>query len=324
MGSVSDYIRRHHLAVVALFFSISGSAVAVQGNNTIDSGDIKPRNVKRSDLARNSVNSAKVLDGSLFSEDFAPGQLPVGPQGPEGPQGPPGAAGASGDGASAAVLELEGAEGIDSAARKGWDGPSEARLRISRAAPDNNGAQHFLITPYRYGMAIEYPGVVEAWVRDFSIHKSGEGGARFWVGNDDDTGGIFMRARNSATETWGEIATQKFVGTGQGPLRLRTVNTNDWVEIWSGTQTSATRQAMLGTVGPSAEPGIKFGPTGDTNLYRSAADVLKTDDQLITGAGLGVGNSTPATTLGSVVKRMEVFDATGASLGYVPIYDAID
>lgn len=36
-----------------------------------------------------------------------------------------------------------------------------------------------------------------------------------------------------------------------------------------------------------------------------------------------MGNSTAATTPGTVVKKMEVFDASGASLGYVPIYDAI-
>lgn len=38
---------------------------------------------------------------------------------------------------------------------------------------------------------------------------------------------------------------------------------------------------------------------------------------------LGVGNSASATTLGTVTKKIEVFDAAGASLGFVPIYDAI-
>tara|TARA_R100000655_G_scaffold109699_3_gene165034 strand:+ start:2163 stop:4352 length:2190 start_codon:yes stop_codon:yes gene_type:complete len=39
--------------------------------------------------------------------------------------------------------------------------------------------------------------------------------------------------------------------------------------------------------------------------------------------GLGVGNSVAATTPGTVVKKMQIFDAAGVSLGYVPIYDAI-
>ncbi|MBA5222228.1 hypothetical protein [Streptomyces griseoaurantiacus] len=61
----------------------------------------------------------------------------------------------------------------------------------------------------------------------------------------------------------------------------------------------------------------------DVNLYRSAANVLKTDDKMIAALGLGVGNSASATTLGTVTKKMEVFDASGNSLGFVPIYSSI-
>jgi hypothetical protein len=179
-----------------------------------------------------------------------------------------------GNGASVAALELEGTEAIDSTARSGWPGPAEARLRISRATPVGT-AEHFLITPYQYGMAIEYPGTVEAWVKDFSINGAGYGnGARLWVRNDDDTGGILMRARNNGTEAWGEIATRRFMGAGQGPLRLRTVEADDGVEIWSGPAEAATRQVMLGTLGPSSAAGIRFGPSGDTSLYRAAQDAL--------------------------------------------------
>lgn len=39
--------------------------------------------------------------------------------------------------------------------------------------------------------------------------------------------------------------------------------------------------------------------------------------------GLGVGNSASASTLGTVTKKVEIFDASGASLGFVPVYDAI-
>jgi hypothetical protein len=61
--------------------------------------------------------------------------------------------------------------------------------------------------------------------------------------------------------------------------------------------------------------------------YPSAAPVGHVStlrgQKLITHGGLGVGNSVAATTPGSVVKKMQVFDETGASLGYVPIYSAI-
>ncbi len=62
---------------------------------------------------------------------------------------------------------------------------------------------------------------------------------------------------------------------------------------------------------------------GDVNIYRSAADTLKTDDKLIAGAGMGVGNSADATTLGAVKKKIEIFDASGNSLGFIPVYDLI-
>jgi hypothetical protein len=65
------------------------------------------------------------------------------------------------------------------------------------------------------------------------------------------------------------------------------------------------------------------GTTADTNLYRSAANTLKTDDKLITAVGLGVGNSASATAVGTLSRKMEVFDASGASLGFVPIYTTI-
>ena len=39
--------------------------------------------------------------------------------------------------------------------------------------------------------------------------------------------------------------------------------------------------------------------------------------------GIGVGNSAAARRLGAVTRKMEVFDAAGASLGFVAIYDSI-
>ena len=39
--------------------------------------------------------------------------------------------------------------------------------------------------------------------------------------------------------------------------------------------------------------------------------------------GIGVGNSVSATTPGNVIKKMEVFDQFGNSIGFVPIYNKI-
>lgn len=43
----------------------------------------------------------------------------------------------------------------------------------------------------------------------------------------------------------------------------------------------------------------------------------------IRAASLGVGNSASATAVGTLSKKMEVFDASGASIGFVPIYTTI-
>jgi len=84
------------VACLALAISLSGAAYAVS--------TALPRNsVGTAQIKNNAVNSAKVRNASLRAADFAPGQIPTGPQGPAGPQGPPGASGLqliSGSGAS--------------------------------------------------------------------------------------------------------------------------------------------------------------------------------------------------------------------------------
>jgi hypothetical protein len=84
------------VAFIALLAALSGTAVALPGTNTVDSGDIKKGNVKRSDLGRNAVTSSKVKDGSLLANDFKAGELPAGPRGPQGATGPTGPQGATG------------------------------------------------------------------------------------------------------------------------------------------------------------------------------------------------------------------------------------
>lgn len=60
----------------------------------------------------------------------------------------------------------------------------------------------------------------------------------------------------------------------------------------------------------------------DKLTVSSAGQLLSADKVLATG-GIGVGNSASASSLGTLSKKMEVFDAAGASLGFVPIYTSI-
>lgn len=57
------------VAFVALIAALSGTAVALPGKNTIDSGDIKKAAVKASDIAKNAVNGVKVKPNSLTGAD---------------------------------------------------------------------------------------------------------------------------------------------------------------------------------------------------------------------------------------------------------------
>jgi hypothetical protein len=50
---------------------------------------------------------------------------------------------------------------------------------------------------------------------------------------------------------------------------------------------------------------------------------LTTTGTVIAAAGIGVGNTVAGDTLGTVVGSVQIFDATGASLGYFALYDEI-
>ena len=98
------YFRHHHVALLALFLAIGGTSYAAVKlpTNSVATKQIKNGQVKKADLGKNAVTSAKVKDLSLRARDFAPGQLPAGPAGPPGPQGEAGKPGA--DGAPATKL----------------------------------------------------------------------------------------------------------------------------------------------------------------------------------------------------------------------------
>jgi hypothetical protein len=95
-----SYVRRHHIALVALFVALGGTSYAAfkLPNNSVGSKQLKA----------NAVNASKVKDGSLVADDFRAGELPAGPAGERGPQGLPGAQGVKGD---AGPQGLQGAKG---------------------------------------------------------------------------------------------------------------------------------------------------------------------------------------------------------------------
>ena len=96
----SGYLRQNVLGLIAIFIALGGTAGALTGKNTVDSGDIKNGQVKLKDLKPNAVNGAIVADDSLTGDDVDESTLtgvagPQGATGPQGPQGDPGPPGPS-------------------------------------------------------------------------------------------------------------------------------------------------------------------------------------------------------------------------------------
>jgi hypothetical protein len=99
----------------------------------------------------------------------------------------------------------------------------------------------FKIYPYEYGMNIDYNGIVECWVGEWSIHRGlgyydaeGKGngwGGVLWVGDDHDLGGVRATARNNelltGTVMYGELSVEKFNTTSNGDFRFRLPSNQD-------------------------------------------------------------------------------------------------
>ena len=69
MHRISNYIRRNHLAVVALVFAVGGGTAWAA--NTIGSADIIDGEVKTADLDSGAVRTAKIANGHVRGEDIA-------------------------------------------------------------------------------------------------------------------------------------------------------------------------------------------------------------------------------------------------------------
>lgn len=84
--------------------------------------------------------------------------------------------------------------------------------------------------------------------------------------------------------------------------------------------TGSASQTQIGGIGPSGASGVLFGSAGDTNLYRYAADTLKTDDSLAVAgilyaaAGLQIPANVQFNVGAAVIENNGVnLDITGGS-----------
>jgi hypothetical protein len=95
LRGIAGYCSRHHLGLLALFFSLAGTSYAA-------TTALAPKN---------SVGTRQVINHSLLKQDFKAGQLPRGAAGPQGPNGPQGEQGAGGPQGPQGIQGIQGPPG---------------------------------------------------------------------------------------------------------------------------------------------------------------------------------------------------------------------
>ena len=93
--NAASYIKRHHLALFALFFALGGTSFAA--TNAL--------------LPRNSVGTGQVINGSLQTNDLSK-TARTSLKGNRGPTGPSGAQGAQGAQGATGAMGAQGVQGV--------------------------------------------------------------------------------------------------------------------------------------------------------------------------------------------------------------------
>lgn len=136
-------------------------------------------------------------------------------------------------------------------------------LDVTNSGYNNSIFRDFKILPYQYGIAMEYNGILENWVGEFSIHRGiyyhdmGDGGNGWggvlWVGDDEDTGGLRITARNNTSKggniKFTEISSEMFDMSSAGNLRLRIIDTTDKVDYVIGGRGSSNVYSFVSPLG---------------------------------------------------------------------------
>jgi hypothetical protein len=189
----------------------------------------------------------------------------------------------------------------------------QTHFRLSRAAPDANGARDFMITPYLYGMGIEYPGVIEVWSDDFSVHfnhqLSGNGiSARVWVGDEIDSGGLFATAFNKGggSNSYTVLASDRFSHTSHGPLVFQVRNPTDAFNFQWGAYNSEVTRVSLANSSTATSLALMYG----------AVQGEVTADSNGSGAvNVGSVSPTPLNLVAGNLPQLTVFPDGNVSIG---------
>jgi hypothetical protein len=165
----------------------------------------------------------------------------------------------------------------------------EIHFRLSRATPDAGGGQHLLITPYPYGMVMEYPTTLEFWVQDFSVHHNQQitkwaSAPNFWVGDEIDSGGLFATARDNGGGTNSNVvlAADRFTHTSHGSMNFVVRNPTDAFKFDMGAYGAEVLKGQISGTATGSSLDLFSGTVQATVRAQSAASTG--------GAGVGLGS----------------------------------
>jgi hypothetical protein len=88
-------------------------------------------------------------------------------------------------------------------------------------------SKDFVIAPYKYGMGISYPGLIEVVSSQFSIHALDPSfGAHLWVGDENDVGGILITTHDALnsdnkidrSQSFVSLTSEDFTGSSHGDM----------------------------------------------------------------------------------------------------------
>jgi hypothetical protein len=211
---------------------------------------------------------------------------------------------------------------------------------VSSGVGNTSTLRDFMILPYQYGFAIEFNGVVECWVGEWSIHRNdfykdvegkGDGwGAVLWVGNDQDIGGVRATARNNEHKggnvVYGELSVERFNGTPDGDFRFRLPSTQNQFYFVYGERGSTNIVATLNNTGliipKVASVGSVTAPQKGQISFDSAAAAFKgyNGSQWVT---LGTAGGSASLVTGSYTissNGASLFYSIPHGLGVAPVY----
>jgi hypothetical protein len=119
--------------------------------------------------------------------------------------------------------------------------PDAITIDDTHPATTTNG-KNFVIAPYKFGMAVSYPGLVEFVVGALSVHANGNSGANLWVGDEHDLGGLLVTAHDAhntdgtfdRSQSFVSLTSQVFDGSSHGDILFTVRDPQDSIRFQFG------------------------------------------------------------------------------------------